>query len=53
MAVGRLGSIVGPLIGGRLMAARIGWGTLFLTAAVPALLAALALAVMPAKRRES
>ena len=25
MAVGRLGSIAGPLIGGRLMAARVGW----------------------------
>jgi MFS transporter, AAHS family, 4-hydroxybenzoate transporter len=53
MAVGRLGSIVGPLIGGRLMAARIGWGALFLLAAVPALMAAVALAAMPIKRRES
>ena len=53
MAVGRLGSIVGPLIGGRLMAARIGWGALFLSAAVPALMAAIALAAMPLKRRES
>jgi AAHS family 4-hydroxybenzoate transporter-like MFS transporter len=53
MAMGRLGSIVGPLIGGRLMTARIGWGPLFLLAAVPALMAALALAAMPIKRRES
>jgi MFS transporter, AAHS family, 4-hydroxybenzoate transporter len=51
MAVGRLGSIVGPLIGGRLMAARIGWGPLFLLAAAPALLAAVALATMPMKPR--
>jgi AAHS family 4-hydroxybenzoate transporter-like MFS transporter len=49
MAVGRLGSIAGPLIGGRLMAARIGWGALFLLAAVPALTAAVALAAMPNK----
>jgi MFS transporter, AAHS family, 4-hydroxybenzoate transporter len=49
MAVGRLGSIVGPLIGGRLMSARIGWGPLFLAAAVPALMAAIALAAMPIK----
>lgn len=54
MAVGRLGSIVGPLIGGRLMAARVGWGSLFLWAAVPALVAAVAFAAMPARgRRES
>jgi AAHS family 4-hydroxybenzoate transporter-like MFS transporter len=50
MAVGRLGSIAGPLIAGRLMSARIGWGPLFLLAAVPALVAALALAAMPIKR---
>jgi MFS transporter, AAHS family, 4-hydroxybenzoate transporter len=53
MAVGRLGSIVGPLIGGRLMAVRVGWGTLFLLAAVPALVAAVAFAAMPIRRRES
>ena len=51
MAVGRLGSIAGPLIGGRLMAARVGWGALFLLAAVPALIAAIAFAAMPIKRR--
>lgn len=49
MAVGRLGSIIGPLVGGRLMAGRIGWGPLFLLAAAPALLAAVALAAMPMK----
>jgi AAHS family 4-hydroxybenzoate transporter-like MFS transporter len=50
MAVGRLGSIVGPLIGGRLISAQIGWGPLFLLAAVPAMTAAFALAAMPIKR---
>jgi MFS transporter, AAHS family, 4-hydroxybenzoate transporter len=45
-----LGSIVGPLIGGRLMAARVGWGALFLLAAVPALVAAVAFALMPIRR---
>ena len=50
MAVGRLGSIVGPLIGGRLMSAQIGWGPLFLLAAAPAMAAAFALAAMPIKR---
>jgi MFS transporter, AAHS family, 4-hydroxybenzoate transporter len=52
MAVGRLGSIVGPMIGGRLMSAQIGWGRLFLLAAVPAMMAAFALAAMPIKRSE-
>jgi AAHS family 4-hydroxybenzoate transporter-like MFS transporter len=50
MAAGRLGSIVGPMIGGRLMSAQIGWGRLFLLAAVPAMMAAFALAAMPIKR---
>jgi AAHS family 4-hydroxybenzoate transporter-like MFS transporter len=52
MAVGRLGSIAGPLIGGRLMSAQIGWGPLFLLAAVPAMTAAFALAAMPIKRNK-
>jgi MFS transporter, AAHS family, 4-hydroxybenzoate transporter len=51
MAVGRLGSIVGPLIGGRLMSAHIGWGPLFLLAATPVMTAAFALAAMPIKGR--
>jgi len=50
MAVGRLGSIVGPMIGGRLMSAQIGWGRLFLLAAMPAMMAAFALAAMPIRR---
>jgi AAHS family 4-hydroxybenzoate transporter-like MFS transporter len=42
MSVGRLGSIVGPLIGGALVAARLPESRLFLLAAIPAVLAALA-----------
>ena len=41
--VGRLGSIVGPLAGGVLIAAHLGTGPLFLIAAVPAVVAAAAL----------
>jgi AAHS family 4-hydroxybenzoate transporter-like MFS transporter len=46
VACGRLGSIIGPLVGGYLVSARLGWGRLFLLAAVPALLAAIAMAVL-------
>jgi AAHS family 4-hydroxybenzoate transporter-like MFS transporter len=42
MSVGRLGSIVGPLIGGALVAASLPESRLFLLAAIPAVLAALA-----------
>jgi len=51
MGVGRLGSIVGPLIGGFLVAAQLGWERLFLLAAVPAVLAALAMAAVVITRR--
>jgi AAHS family 4-hydroxybenzoate transporter-like MFS transporter len=44
MAVGRVGSIVGPLVGGLLVGAQLPWGQLFVLAAVPALVAATALA---------
>ncbi|WEK02316.1 MAG: MFS transporter [Candidatus Sphingomonas phytovorans] len=43
MAVGRFGSIVGPLLGGALVAAKVPESRLFLAAAVPAVLAALAM----------
>ncbi len=43
LGVGRIGSIVGPLVGGALMAARVDIGRLFLLASVPAAVAALAL----------
>ena len=46
VACGRLGSIIGPLVGGYLVSARLGWGRLFLLAAVPALLAAVAMAAL-------
>jgi MFS transporter, AAHS family, 4-hydroxybenzoate transporter len=46
VACGRLGSIIGPLVGGYLVSARLGWGRLFLLAAVPAMLAAVAMAAL-------
>jgi len=44
MACGRIGSIVGPIIGGMLVGAHLPWTELFVIAAVPALLASIALA---------
>lgn len=52
MACGRLGSIVGPLVGGYLLASRLGWGLLFLFAAVPALLSGLALVMLAVLDRQ-
>ncbi|HEY2635149.1 MAG TPA: MFS transporter [Steroidobacteraceae bacterium] len=46
VACGRLGSIIGPLVGGYLVSARLGWDRLFLLAAVPAMLAAVAMAAL-------
>lgn len=46
MAVGRLGSIAGPLAGGYLVAAQLAWDRLFLLAALPPLVAALAMAAV-------
>ena len=51
MGVGRLGSIVGPLLGGYLVSAKLGWEQLFLLAGLPALLAALAMAAIVLRRR--
>jgi AAHS family 4-hydroxybenzoate transporter-like MFS transporter len=42
LGVGRIGSIVGPLIGGAMLAAKAGVDTLFVVAAIPALIAAAA-----------
>ncbi|WP_067930071.1 MFS transporter [Alicyclobacillus kakegawensis] len=42
LGIGRIGSIVGPLIGGSLIAAHASLQTIFLVAAVPALIAGLA-----------
>jgi AAHS family 4-hydroxybenzoate transporter-like MFS transporter len=43
MGIGRAGSIVGPLAGGWLIDAELGWDVLFLLVAVPTVLAAIAL----------
>jgi AAHS family 4-hydroxybenzoate transporter-like MFS transporter len=43
MSVGRIGSIVGPLVGGLLVGAKLPWGQLFVLAAIPAFIAAAAL----------
>jgi AAHS family 4-hydroxybenzoate transporter-like MFS transporter len=45
-AAGRLGSILGPIIGGQLLAANIPLSSLFLVVALPTLLAAAAFAVV-------
>jgi MFS transporter, AAHS family, 4-hydroxybenzoate transporter len=42
LGIGRIGSIVGPLIGGVMLARQVGADSLFLAAAVPALIASLA-----------
>jgi AAHS family 4-hydroxybenzoate transporter-like MFS transporter len=44
--VGRVGSIIGPLIGGTLVAAKAGVTAIFGTAAIPAVVAALAIVLM-------
>jgi AAHS family 4-hydroxybenzoate transporter-like MFS transporter len=46
LGIGRVGSIVGPLVGGLLLAAQASTGSLFLIASVPALVAALAAAAL-------
>ena len=43
VGMGRIGSIVGPLLGGILIGAGLGSGSLFLLAAIPALVACAAL----------
>jgi MFS transporter, AAHS family, 4-hydroxybenzoate transporter len=48
MATGRVGSILGPLIGGYLSVTHLGWSGLFLVASIPALAAGIALALMAA-----
>jgi AAHS family 4-hydroxybenzoate transporter-like MFS transporter len=51
VACARLGSIVGPLVGGYLVSARLGWSRLFLLAALPALSASLVMWTLAAVRR--
>jgi AAHS family 4-hydroxybenzoate transporter-like MFS transporter len=50
VAIGRLGSILGPLAGGYLVSARLGWNRLFLFASLPAFTAAIAMAALAATR---
>jgi MFS transporter, AAHS family, 4-hydroxybenzoate transporter len=55
VACGRLGSILGPLIGGYLISARLGWNRLFLFAALPTIAAAVTmtgLAIAGRRRQE-
>ena len=51
VACGRLGSILGPLIGGYLISARLGWNQLFLFAALPAIAAAVTMTGLAAAGR--
>jgi AAHS family 4-hydroxybenzoate transporter-like MFS transporter len=51
VACGRLGSIIGPLVGGYLVSAKLGWSRLFLLAALPALSASLTMWALAAVRR--
>jgi AAHS family 4-hydroxybenzoate transporter-like MFS transporter len=50
VACGRLGSIIGPLVGGYLVSARLGWNRLFLLAALPAISAAIVMTALAAAR---
>jgi AAHS family 4-hydroxybenzoate transporter-like MFS transporter len=52
VASGRLGSIIGPLIGGYLVCASFGWQRLFLLAAIPAFSAAIAMTALALSNRQ-
>ena len=43
--------IIGPLVGGYLVSAKLGWNRLFLLAALPAISAAIAMAALAAARQ--
>lgn len=53
MGVGRLGSIVGPMVGGALVAANFSVGTLFVIAAIPPVIAAAALLIAARMQRRN
>jgi MFS transporter, AAHS family, 4-hydroxybenzoate transporter len=53
LGIGRAGSVVGPVVGGLLVATGLQVGPLFLIAAVPALLAAVAVLMLAARRSEA
>ncbi len=50
LGIGRVGSIVGPLVGGMLLAMHWSTGALFVTAAAPALVAAVACFILAQRR---
>jgi AAHS family 4-hydroxybenzoate transporter-like MFS transporter len=52
VASGRLGSIVGPLIGGYLVSANLGWQRLFALAAIPAFSAALSMTALAVNNKQ-
>lgn len=49
MGVGRIGSVVGPTVGGALIALGLGRGEMFLSAAIPAAIAGLIVVAMSFK----
>ena len=53
MGVGRLGSIVGPMVGGALVAANFSVGSLFVIAAIPPVIAAGALVIAAGMQRRN
>jgi MFS transporter, AAHS family, 4-hydroxybenzoate transporter len=53
LGIGRFGAVVGPLIGGFLLAAKIPIGTLFFVSAVPSLCAAFSIVAMGMTQRRS
>jgi len=52
LGVGRVGAIIGPVVGGMLLAEHIPPRTLFFMIAVPALIAALAMFILSRRLRE-
>ena len=50
MAIGRIGSIAGPLVGGYLVSIQMGWNSLFALAAVPSSIAAIAMTALLVRR---
>jgi AAHS family 4-hydroxybenzoate transporter-like MFS transporter len=52
LGIGRMGSIIGPWIGGLILSFEWQTSSLFLTAVIPALIAALAASVMAFQRSE-
>lgn len=51
LGIGRIGSIVGPLLAGVLIQSNVAVRDVFLLSAIPALLAALAISALPTDRR--